>query len=107
MEIIPTRLSDEKVEVFCKAAASDPLVFGAPDLDYEFTIIIDRTDPSQPVYSHTGSHDGFPDYEVFINHKLIFGFDAVANNQTAISLEPPMEWDVDETNPNNINQPLP
>jgi hypothetical protein len=107
MSISSTRLSDGKVKIECIGSAADPLISNAPSLDWDFTIIIDRSNPSNPTYSLTGTHDGFPDYEVYINNTLIFGFDAVANGQTSLSLVGGGDWDVDETKPNNENQPLP
>jgi hypothetical protein len=107
MSISPIRLSDGKVKIVCIGSASDPLISNAPSLDYNFAITIDRTNSSSPVYSLTGIHDGFPDYEIYINNTQVFGFDAVARGQTSLSLFGNGDWDVDETKPNNENQPLP
>jgi hypothetical protein len=107
MSIVPNRLADGKVEIFCKGSAADPLIDDAPTLDYEFTIVIDRTNPSAPVYSISGPLDGFPDYEVYINGQRVFGWDAASQGQTAASLPWPMEKDVTDAKPNNLNQPLP
>ena len=102
-------LGDRKVKITCRSRAFDPLVplagvFGP--LEYKFTFIIDKTDPAHPTYSLTGDHDGFPSYEIYINHTRVYQHDPLITGEGLSSLGFPMEHDVNATT-SHVNQPLP
>ena len=96
-------LGDRKIAVTCKCESANPLLIGAPAINYTFVITIDRTDISHPKYSLTGQHDGFPAYEIYINHTRVYEHDPLATGDTGRSLLPPD----DDYKPNKVNQPLP
>lgn len=96
MTISVTRLTDRKVEAYFRAAANNPLIT-SPDIDWEFTIIIDSTDPMNPTYSLQGTHDGFPGYDIYIDSQFIFGHNPTLTGEGPFSLFPPMEHSVNES----------
>ena len=60
------------------------------DVDWVFLIKFDFTDPANPRYELSGSHDRFPLYEVHIGDQLIYGFDGVLAGSNAGSLILPL-----------------
>jgi hypothetical protein len=52
--------------VSMRASAADPLIPGAPNIDWEVTVEIDARNPQQLWYESWGAHDGFPAYDVFV-----------------------------------------
>jgi hypothetical protein len=46
---------------------------------YEITVTVDRSDPSHPTFSVTGTNSEFPAYEVYINQQLAYHYDPVPN----------------------------
>lgn len=91
--ITVTRITNRKVIAYFRAAASDPLVIPAPDIDWEFWVTIDSTNESSPTYIFQGAHDGFPAYDIYINGKLIYGHDPRTTGDGIFSLFAPMEYD--------------
>jgi hypothetical protein len=63
----------------------------APAIDYNFTFAFDANGQCRV----SGTHDGFPAYEVFINGKLRYSYDPRDTNERPESLFPPMEHDID------------
>ena len=59
-------------------------------IDYEFEFVIDFTDMNNPTFVMSGRHDGFPNYEVYVNEQQVHAF--AHSTQTPFSLFPPMEW---------------
>lgn len=55
-----------------RGAASNPLVSGAPAIDFEAFAIIDATNPSQLEYTIYGKHDGFPAYDFLIDCEEVY-----------------------------------
>jgi len=47
-------------------------------------------------YELNGKYDGFPGYESYIQKSLVYSHDPIAENQTPLSLFPPMEFNVSE-----------
>jgi hypothetical protein len=47
------------------------------NVDWEFEINVDFSNPAAPRYSISGKHDEFPLYTVHIGDQLIYGFDGV------------------------------
>ncbi len=100
-------IGDYKVAIYCKCSSGNPLVSGAGifgPITYNFTISIDRSDPAHPKYSLSGDHDGFPAYEVYINHKRIYEHDPLATGEGLGSLGFPSEHSVPSS---KLNQSLP
>jgi hypothetical protein len=87
----PKRLGNNKVEVKCRCEAVNPLVAGAAAISYTFVFTIDKTDPLKPMYSLAGEHDGFPAYEIYINHIRVHHYDPLVTNEGPGSLLPPAE----------------
>jgi len=100
------RIGDKKVAITCRCESQNPLFSGAPAISYTIVITIDKTDIAAPKYSITGSHDGFPAYEIYINNKRVYQFDPLATGEGPASLWPDEEHDVNE-NSSHLNLPLP
>jgi Protein of unknown function (DUF3238) len=66
MHITVSRINDHAVSAHLFGGASNPLVVGACDISWDFTIRID-TSGSRPFWTVIGMHDGFPAYEIYIN----------------------------------------
>jgi hypothetical protein len=90
-----TRISDRKVKIVFDMAENNPLVGGSPDIDYDFDLIIDYSDPGNPTWKLVGTHDGFPCYEVYMNDQPLLQHDS--QNETVYSLPMPQEKSVDKT----------
>ncbi len=73
MQIAVTRVGPERVRARLFGGAGNPLVFGAPAIDWDFTIEIDVSGPS-PQWTLNGAHDGFPAYEIYINGQTIYTY---------------------------------
>ena len=78
------------VTVHIVGSVPNPLVLLLPNIDYEFEFSIDFEDQNNPRFLLTGAHDGFPNYEVYVNERQVYGY--VHGDQWPISLFPPMEW---------------
>ncbi|MCZ7593312.1 MAG: DUF3238 domain-containing protein [Kiritimatiellae bacterium] len=97
MNITVNRLTNRKVEAVIVGSAANPLVPFAPAIDYDFTVTIDSTDPLNSTYQITGSHDGFPAYEVYISNQRIHEHDPIATGEGPLSLGPPKEHNVNHS----------
>lgn len=107
----------DTVEVTISVTAGLPPKFaaGAPSIDYELRIELEqRENPNTgdlyASYKITGSHDGFPNYEVWIGGNVVYGYDhrtaALAKpvvkdksvihygDQSPLALYPPMDINV-------------
>jgi hypothetical protein len=73
MHAVVTRTGEHQVSVHMFGGAGNPLVFGAPEINWDFTITID-TSGSSTHWTIMGDHDGFPAYEVYINNNPIYTF---------------------------------
>ena len=78
-----TYIGNKKVKVFCRCSATNPLVPSGPAIDYSLTVIIDR---DKNEYSISGSHDGFPAYEIYINGIRVYEHDPFVTGETPMSL---------------------
>lgn len=99
MEIEVTRLGPDRVQVHLFGGAGNPLVFGAPDIDWDFTIEID-TSQDPPQWTLTGSHDGFPAYEIYINGQTIYTYSPGTppfDFGDLRALFPPLDVDADDS----------
>lgn len=77
-----------QVNLVLSGAVPNPLL-PSPDIDYEIRFSIDFTNPQNPAYSVEGEHDGFPNYEVYVNEQRIHHYEH--GNATPLSLFPPAE----------------
>ena len=93
MHVTVTRLSSRRVKVVLQGAAANPLVPLAPAIDWDITVEIDSTDKARPKYTVTGSHDGFPSYELLLFGQPIYSYaPADPGSSTApLALFPPMD----------------
>ena len=73
MHAAVTRTGAHVVSVHMFGGAANPLVFGSPEINWDFTITID-TSGSSAHWTIMGAHDGFPSYEVYINNNQIYTF---------------------------------
>lgn len=78
-----------------RGKSSNPLVGLAPDIDWEYTVTVNKNGTVKVV----GKHDGYPCHEIY---KRVDSNAPVTlhtlNKQTILSLGPPMEIDVNVTN---------
>lgn len=87
-------LGDQNLSVKCRCNSGNPLVTGAPGIGYTLTITADYTNLAAPKYSITGSHDGFPAFEVYINGTRVHHYDPLASGDGPWSLGWPEEKSV-------------
>jgi hypothetical protein len=66
-------LATGKLQIECKCTAANPIAIIAPAIKYDFTITIDNSDPKNPKYTVEGQCKRFPDYEIYINGKQVWG----------------------------------
>jgi hypothetical protein len=97
MTIVLSRTSSSRqVRYTFDMAADNPLVWTvSPDIDYDLELLVDFADPRQPTYHLSGSHDGFPCYEMFVNDTLLYSHDS--GSETLVSLFPPQEHSVNQS----------
>lgn len=91
MHVSVTRSGARRLRVMLQGSAANPLVFSAPAIDWNIIIDIDATDRGRPKYTVTGSHDGFPAYELYLFDQRIYAYDPVAAGETPLALFPPMD----------------
>ena len=96
----PKYLGFKKLAIKCKSVAINPLVSGSPAIDYYIMITIDRY---ANTYSISGSHDGFPAYEIYINGTRVYEHDPLATGDGLGSLTPL----IGNYTINIVGQPLP
>jgi hypothetical protein len=78
MDIVVERLDAARVKVTFDAAAADALIqqWAEVNIDLDMVIIIDASDPANPTYTIQGSHDLFPNFDIYINDQRIHGYDS-------------------------------
>lgn len=59
--------NDKQTIVELKGSASEPIVFLAAPIDWQFNVGVEIDDPLNPTAVFSGLHDGFPAYEIYIN----------------------------------------
>jgi hypothetical protein len=99
MHVAVTRVNAKQVSIHLYGGASNPLVRGAPAIDWDLTLTID-TSGAKPHWTLNGAHDGFPAYELYINGQPIhtyspgpgpYGFSDL------LKLFPPLDVSVDRS----------
>jgi uncharacterized protein DUF3238 len=73
MHIDVTRVNGHQVKAHLYGGAGNPLVAGAPAIDWDLTLTID-TSGATPHWTLTGAHDGFPAYEVYVNGQTLYTY---------------------------------
>lgn len=86
-----SRFDPATVIVTMKMSTGDPLVAGAPHIDWELIITLFTWDPLRPEYTITGDRDGYPAHDIYINTVLVDSHDPTVTGEGIISLYPPME----------------
>jgi hypothetical protein len=70
----PVRLGPHRVSVRLrtspKGGPRDELIAGAPSIDWDLTLVVDVSGP-KPAYELTGTWDGYPAIEVYVNRSPI------------------------------------
>jgi len=89
----PERKSNNEIEVIFNMSESNPLFGLSPNIDYDFELNI-RYDTLGGIYSLSGSHDGFPCYQVSIGNHLAYTHDS--GSRTILSLFGLQEFEVDQ-----------
>lgn len=74
------------VSVKLHIKGKNPLEALAPPFDCNLDVRIARTGLPGYSYSITGSHDGFPAYELYLDRRLVYSHDPVSFGSTPLSL---------------------
>lgn len=86
--------SGNVVTVHLVGSVGNPLVT-SPTIDYEISFSVDFSDPANLQFTLIGDHDGFPNYEVYVNTEHIHGY--AHGSETPFSLIHPMEKHFEQT----------
>lgn len=73
---------------------ANPLASGSPTIDADLSLDF-YYDGGTLKCRVSGDHDGFPAYELYLDGRLVYSHDPVAQSQSPVSLFPPAEFDVD------------
>ncbi|MBC7782471.1 MAG: fibronectin type III domain-containing protein [Burkholderiales bacterium] len=88
-----TRSIDSRtIEITIVGEAGNPLAVAAPAINYDLVLTIQVNADGYLNWWIEGAHDGFPCYEVYLYHELIYQHDSA--DQTPLSLGPPEEFGV-------------
>lgn len=68
-----------------KVDGANPLASGSPSISANLHLYLMRKNDTTYVGLH-GRHDGFPAYELYVDRKLVYGFDPLQNKETPWSL---------------------
>jgi hypothetical protein len=76
MKLTVTRRSARIVDVRFEGDVRNPLVPPefTPGITWDFFVTIDVTNPTIPRYRVQGDHDGFPAYELYVEHRRVHHF---------------------------------
>lgn len=77
------------VRVTFRVNGTNPLEPLAPAIDCRLDLVVAATGVPAFTYSVTGSHDGFPAYELYLQQRLIHSFDPVQAGTSPLSLGDP------------------
>jgi len=77
---------------------ADPLIFWAPPIDMAMTLTLSEEKTGYLNYCVTGYHDGFPNYELYLERQLVWSFDAAwAQGAELFTVNPlvdnPLVWE--------------
>ena len=88
IEASVNRLTEHSVQVGLTGSSALPLLHFSATIDYNFSLIL-RTEGDRATWTLFYQHDGFPNYELYVNDTPIYQFDH--GNKTPASLFFPME----------------
>ncbi|HEB81817.1 MAG TPA: hypothetical protein ENJ11_03025 [Gammaproteobacteria bacterium] len=80
---------------YLKVDGSNPLVSLAPAINAELYLYIKEVN-GKLYYKLSGSHDGFPAYELYVDECLVYTHDPVAEGNSPASLFPPSDITIGE-----------
>ncbi|RMF15842.1 MAG: hypothetical protein D6758_09055 [Gammaproteobacteria bacterium] len=78
---------------YLKVNGPNPLVAAAPAINADLYLYVKEYN-GKLWFKLTGSHDGFPAYELYVDQCLVLSHDPEATNQGPLSLFPPSEFSV-------------
>ncbi|MGH8653935.1 MAG: hypothetical protein ACREYE_17980 [Gammaproteobacteria bacterium] len=79
--------------VFLEVDGGNPLLSAAPNINAEIYLGF-RGSVGIIEYMVSSEHDGFPNYQLQLNGKVIYAWDCVAQGETPGALKPPMDQTV-------------
>jgi hypothetical protein len=80
------------VEILVKGG--NPLLTGSPAIDAQLTVGLRKTSGAIE-YCVVGEHDGFPNYNLQLNSKSVYAWDALQHGETPLALGGLVDVDVD------------
>lgn len=80
---------------YLKVNAANPLQSLAPAINADLYLYLKEYN-GKIYYKLSGTHDGFPAYELYVDQCRIYSHDPAAQNQSPASLFPPSEYSVGE-----------
>lgn len=86
--------SGNVVTVHLIGSVGNPLTT-SPNIDYDISFAVDFSDPANLQFTLIGDHDGFPNYEVYVNTEHIHGY--AHGSETPFSLIDPLEKHFEKT----------
>ena len=88
-----SRLSNNIVKTQFKLSGGIPLVpeWLVPDIDADITVEIRQEEGEEAKYRISGSHDGFPAYELYINGERVYEHDPREAGKGPLDLLPPSD----------------
>jgi len=93
-----SRPSNNIVKTQFKLSGGIPLVpaWLVPDIDADITVEIRQEEGEEAKYRVSGSHDGFPAYELYINGERVYEHDPREAGKGPLALLPPSDISVNE-----------
>jgi len=82
-------------KVYLRVDAPNPLVDSAPAINADLWLQLKEYN-GKLYYRLTGTHDGFPAYELYVDECLVYSHDPEAEGQSPLSLFPPSEYTVNK-----------
>jgi hypothetical protein len=92
MTVTVTHTTSRIVVAHIVGSAGIPLITLADKLGpitYDFTVTIDKTNPSSPTYTIQGQHGLFPSLEIYVDNTLAYDWDAIVEDTAPVDLEVP------------------
>jgi hypothetical protein len=79
------------LEVTVGAAASNPIAWLSPNACMDYKVRVEYANGVATGYSVSGTHDGFPAYELYLNRQPVYTFDSNEEGGGPLDLFPPAE----------------
>jgi len=68
-----------------------------PEIDADVHLNVSQDAACNTSFVVSGTHDGFPAYEILINHRLVYAYDPVEANSDPLNLAPPEDVEIPPT----------